>query len=280
VVSTRHAAWAVLIATLAVAFTATAAGGDPVVIDVPGMHMQGLSAATEQAEQEAAASAAQQAAAAREQRLDQRPVIDVPGMFMQGLSTQTEQTEQDAAASAAQQADQQRQSRLGRRITINVAGMHMTGIASPPAPTPPPRAPAPIRRPLGAVPALPDLTVARLSLDRGCHVVVRLRNRGAPLPATAYGARGPKLTLSAGPRRGQWSLKAIDPHRRLQRAGGTLTWRWKGTITGRQRVTAVIDARNRLAESDENNNRLQSTLSCAPARAPLTPPPVRAPLKR
>jgi hypothetical protein len=280
VVSARQAASAALIAALAVASSAGAAVGDPVVIDVPGMHMQGLSTATEQAEQAAAAAAAEQAATEREQRLEKRPVIDVPGMYMQGLSAATEQAEQEAAASAAQQAEQERESRLGRHITISVAAMHMTGIAPPPTPTPPPRAPVPTRRPLAAVPALPDLTVVHLSLDRGCHVVARLRNRGAALPATAYGARGPTLALTTGPRRSQWTLKAIDPHRRLQRAGGALTWRWKGTIAGRQRVTAVIDARNRLAESDESNNRLEATLNCAPARAPLTAPPVHAPLKR
>ncbi len=279
-VSPRRAGGAILIALLATASAAAAAVGDPVVIDVPGMHMQGLSPATQQAEEQAAAAAAQQAAEQREQRLDERPVIDVPGMHMEGLSPATQQAEEAAAAAAAQSAAQERESRLNRHITINVAGMRMTGIATPPTPSPPRAAPImPHPPPASTAPALPDLTVTALTLDRHCHVLVHLANRGGAVPAAAYGRRGALLTLSAGKGRGRWRLAAIDPRRRLQRPGGKLTWRWPTAIHGTVRTIAVIDANRRLRESSEGNNRLARKLTCRSLSPGAPTAPLRAPLK-
>ncbi|HHI93535.1 MAG TPA: hypothetical protein ENK04_08495, partial [Gammaproteobacteria bacterium] len=109
--------------------------------------------------------------------------------------------------------------------------------------------------------ALPDLRAPALELDARCRVRFTLVNDGpGRLSATAY--RRVSLWLSVGKDRRRLSLAAVDPQQALRAPGGRVAYDSELTLTGEERVTLAIDAKGRLREADEDNNRRTATLRC------------------
>jgi hypothetical protein len=119
-----------------------------------------------------------------------------------------------------------------------------------------------------ATQVLPDLTITDLTVDDQCRVVVTIKNNGpGPLPISAYDQRlGPSVQFYKDNKPfGGWSLSSADPGRKLKIPGNSVAWtRGELKFRGQAEVRVVVNKENTFAESDEANNSLTKTLTCAP----------------
>jgi len=110
----------------------------------------------------------------------------------------------------------------------------------------------------------PDLAIDSITLDRTCHVEVKVSNHGpGPLLGIFWEKNGPTLMLSRNGRSwGGAGLKIIDPDHALRHAGGKAIYHSRLKVGGQETIRAEITPANRLKEVDMNNNILTATLSC------------------
>ncbi len=126
---------------------------------------------------------------------------------------------------------------------------------------------------------LPDLTVSNMRVvvvDGKCKVEITILNQGSGgVPEVKYGmvgddskASSSRVAISGIPSVGRF-LRNIDPGRKLQVPGGSVTHVWFVTDdfstlpAGVRSVTATLDDNSRIMESNETNNRLTRRLTCA-----------------
>jgi hypothetical protein len=125
---------------------------------------------------------------------------------------------------------------------------------------------------------LPDLTVSNMRvvmIDGKCKVEITILNQGSGgVPEEKYGmvgddskASSSRVAISGIPSVGRF-LRNIDPDRKLQVPGGSVTHVWFVTDdfstlpAGVSSVTATLDDNSRIMESNETNNRLTKRLNC------------------
>jgi len=144
----------------------------------------------------------------------------------------------------------------------------------------------PIGKALAAVPtsstgsrarrhAKPDLKIDKIYLDRNCNVIVRVKNAGkGKLPGSVWTDKNPKSAgvylYINGKKWGGATIWKFDPRRRLQKPGGTATYKSNLKINGKANIKAVIDMWNQVAESQEGNNAKIKTLACLKAAGKIS----------
>ena len=108
----------------------------------------------------------------------------------------------------------------------------------------------------------PDLVVEGLSLDSGCKIVVKLRNRGkGAIPDSLYNKI--KLHISSnGNGWGSFSLAGLDRNKRTKNPNGVIIAKTSLKVNGSKDIGSTIDSTKVLKESNEDNNRYIQTLSC------------------
>jgi len=113
----------------------------------------------------------------------------------------------------------------------------------------------------------PDLVIEGIRLDRGCNVMVKVRNGGkGKIPDEVWTVHSPDssavyLTIN---KKG-WGGDAIwlfDPGKRLQTPGGTVVYKSTLKVSGSAVVSAQIDHTHKVAESNETNNAKTVKLGC------------------
>ncbi len=122
-----------------------------------------------------------------------------------------------------------------------------------------------MERRITCTPVLPDLGIRALKLVNDCRVQVLIQNMGKrELPASVWQKQGsPNIYLySNGRGWGGSSLWQVDPNKRLLRPGGIVAYTSNLKINGTQRIKAMVDSRNVLHESRENNNIMERPLTC------------------
>lgn len=112
----------------------------------------------------------------------------------------------------------------------------------------------------------PDLVVEKLSLNTRGQVVAQVVNQGkGELRPAKWGLEGPEavvLSLEILGKKFDAPLSTIDPKRALRQSGGTITYLFENPIVDEpSRVTAVIDASDKVVEENERNNRLSALLT-------------------
>lgn len=126
---------------------------------------------------------------------------------------------------------------------------------------------------------LPDLTVSDMRvvmIDGKCKIEITILNQGSGgVPEVKYGmvgddskASSSRVAIGGSPSTGRF-LRNIDPGRKLQVPGGSVTHVWFVTDdfstlpAGASSVTVTLDDNGRIMESNEMNNRLTRRLNCA-----------------
>ena len=114
---------------------------------------------------------------------------------------------------------------------------------------------------------LPDLAIDRISLDRKCNVVVKVRNLGkAGIPMSVYRDKKPNsasVYLKVNGRNwGGGTIWAFDSSKKLLRRGGSVTYKSRLKVKGTQNITAVVDMTRQIKESNERNNAKTQKLTC------------------
>ncbi len=109
----------------------------------------------------------------------------------------------------------------------------------------------------------PDLVAADIFLDNRRRVAVRIENRGAGLPADLYRATPPVQAhlLMNGRSWAYVPLAGLDPAGALRQSGGSAVWTSDHVLREAADITLIVDEGNRLAEGNEENNRLTRRLS-------------------
>lgn len=114
---------------------------------------------------------------------------------------------------------------------------------------------------------LPDLVIDKISLNKECKVVVKVRNRGPGLiPNDVWSQHHPKSAgvylYINGNSWGGATIWGFDPGRNLKFSGGTATYTSKLRVPNSANITAKVDLWNVVKEANENNNKRASRLSC------------------
>lgn len=119
------------------------------------------------------------------------------------------------------------------------------------------------------IPPKPDLEITRM-MPQGNQVAVTIRNSGTgSIPDSTYDLNsgvGIQYYLNGNPVSG-FSLAAFDPNRRLKTPGASVTHSFGTQINctatpGSHMIEIRVDRINRLEESNENNNSLQTRFDC------------------
>ncbi len=125
---------------------------------------------------------------------------------------------------------------------------------------------------LAALPAkgmagtLPDLQVTNVYLKQHaygdkCRIMITARNNGGAVPPQQFDQSSVALLEGAGQVhvRGGYSLRAVDPGRKLSKPGGVLTFPWNAILLepGVYYFGAKMDSNNKIAEGNEGNNEMR-----------------------
>jgi hypothetical protein len=123
----------------------------------------------------------------------------------------------------------------------------------------------------------PDLTILKITVDRGCNLAVVVRNNGpGPLPDYVYTNHHPKSAgVSVYINGNSWggtSIWKFDPARKLQKPGGQATCILNYKVGSPIDVKAVVDLWNDVKEANERNNaQTRKKLSCRPSSGKRLP---------
>jgi subtilase family serine protease len=127
--------------------------------------------------------------------------------------------------------------------------------------------------------SLPDLQPLRLGLETDCRMIVTIANNGpGQVPDAGYTASGPGssevyMTVDGVP----WAFTTVgnaDPSKLTQPAGGTVSFPWFASLDlppGTHTVRVDVDGNNAIAENNETNNTLTTTMTCNQALSDLQP---------
>jgi hypothetical protein len=127
---------------------------------------------------------------------------------------------------------------------------------------------------------LPDLTVTKIELDNTCKIKATLKNLGpGPLPNEVYQSNTGSVRFYVGQISNGYKIAYIDPLKKLQSPGGTLTVKAPGTIQSippsqTRSVRVYVDpvagiGPSHIKEINENNNELTKTLACSAGGTPI-----------
>ncbi len=111
---------------------------------------------------------------------------------------------------------------------------------------------------------LPDLVVENTELDSACLLKVTVKNQGGAIAVKDHAqselhiSAGPGNTLEAGKR----YLRVIDPHGKLLKAGGSVSYTTDLQVSGRQATMVWLDTRHHITERDERNNGDDQEVVC------------------
>ena len=115
---------------------------------------------------------------------------------------------------------------------------------------------------------MPDLTILKITVDRGCNLAVVVKNNGpGALPNAVYTNHHPKSAgVSVYINGNSWGGETIwkfDPAKKLQKPGGQATCILNYKVGPPIDVKAVVDLWNDVKESNERNNtHIRKKLSC------------------
>lgn len=109
---------------------------------------------------------------------------------------------------------------------------------------------------------LPDLTITKVTVNRNCELVVKVRNNGpGMLPNRVYTKHHPKSAgvyiYVNGKKWGGASIWKFDPGKNLKAPGGTAKYVSNYKVVAPVSVKAVVDLWNDVEEAKENNNSLE-----------------------
>ena len=132
--------------------------------------------------------------------------------------------------------------------------------------------------------ALPDLVVDDVWLNKGCQVVVRVKNNGpGKVPNDVWDVHTPKSAgiylWKDGKSWGGATIWKFDPAKSLQSPGGTAVYTSNLTVSGSATIAAQVDRWNTVKERSETNNKRKEKLICQPSAGVITPLPAPVPLK-
>jgi hypothetical protein len=114
---------------------------------------------------------------------------------------------------------------------------------------------------------LPDLTIADLSLNEKCQVVVTVKNNGPGIvPDEVWTVHKPKSSgvylYKDGNTWGGATIWKFDPGKALQVSGGTATYTSTLQVKGSSTITATVDHTEQVKETNEGNNKTSKKLIC------------------
>ena len=115
--------------------------------------------------------------------------------------------------------------------------------------------------------SLPDLVVTKARTDHECRLIVTVSNNGQGMLDLSYWNKKPTVDLTIERNNKFWSaadLKTIDPGQQLVHPGSSVEYR-TALIAPPQRpenIALVIDRKNQVQESNEQNNRQNYAMVC------------------
>jgi hypothetical protein len=114
---------------------------------------------------------------------------------------------------------------------------------------------------------LPDFTVEKIYLTKGCHVAGVIKNLGpGGVPDEVWNTHAAKSAGVYLHRNGkEWGGATIwkfDPTKHLQTPGGTAAFISNLSVTGSNTIKLEVDIRDVVPEADESNNSMEVKLAC------------------
>ena len=115
---------------------------------------------------------------------------------------------------------------------------------------------------------LPDLVITNTRTDAQCHLIFTLSNKGNGSVDLSAWDKNADIDVAIERNNHLWgatSIKVIDPIQRLVHPGGFAHYRTNLVAPdhGTENIALVVDRKNRIRESNEQNNRQNYALSCA-----------------
>ncbi len=116
---------------------------------------------------------------------------------------------------------------------------------------------------------LPDLVITNTRTDNKCHLIVTVSNHGKGMLELAPWEDRINVNLVIERNNKAWAainLKTLDPMQQLVHPGGQIEYRTKLVAPAQrpENIALVIDRKNQIRESNEQNNRQNMALSCTP----------------
>ena len=107
---------------------------------------------------------------------------------------------------------------------------------------------------------LPDLTITKISVNKNCHLAIKVRNNGpGKLPNHVYTKHHSKSAgvyiFVNGKKWGGRSIWKFDPGKNLKKPGGSAVYVSKYKVSAAVSVRAVVDKWNNVKEANESNNK-------------------------
>ena len=115
---------------------------------------------------------------------------------------------------------------------------------------------------------LPDLVVTNTRTDSYCHLIVTITNKGKGMLDLSAWEKNSGIDVAIERNNRFWGaagLQVIDPIQRLVHPGGFAHYKTnlKAPVQGAENIALVIDRKNRIRESNKQNNRQNYSMSCA-----------------
>jgi len=124
-------------------------------------------------------------------------------------------------------------------------------------------------------PLLPDLTIVDIVVNKRCQVVVMVKNLGPGMvPDEVWTGHKPDSSdvylYRNGKRWGGASIWKFNPGKSLQPSGGKAIYTSKLKVSGKAKITAIIDETGQVKETNEGNNKNVKNLACkVPVKIPV-----------
>jgi hypothetical protein len=124
---------------------------------------------------------------------------------------------------------------------------------------------------------LPDFTITRLFLTNKCRVGVEVKNLGpGNVPDqvwSSHTSKSPGVYLYRnGKKWGGATIWKFDSAKRLKAPGGAATYVSDLKVSDSEKIKAVVDGGNVVAESNNGNNAFTKRFACGSPSAPLEKP--------
>lgn len=115
--------------------------------------------------------------------------------------------------------------------------------------------------------AKPDLAIKSIATNAGCQIVVTVGNNGpgsvpdAVWTTKSAASSGVNLTINGAAASGG-AIWSFDPGKSLKPSGGNATYTSASTVKGTATVMAAVDQTGQVAEGNEGNNSMTTSLTC------------------
>ncbi len=110
-----------------------------------------------------------------------------------------------------------------------------------------------------------DLAISRVWLNDKCEILLNITNSGGPIGEKELSTSSLRISTTSDKTKQAITrlITQIDPQRKLKNSGGSVTYNSELAVGNHTRSLVVVDANNKITESNETNNSTRSTLTCS-----------------